>query len=43
MTQSDFVYQVSVQETTINGLDNGWDIGLQMIYQSEYVDNQGQK
>ena len=43
MTQSDFVYQVSVQETTMSGLDNGWDIGLQMIYQSEYVDNQGQK
>lgn len=34
--------QLAVKETTVLRLEDGWEIGLQMIYQGEFIDAQGQ-
>lgn len=42
MATQAIVQQLAVKETTILRLEDGWEIGLQMIYQGEFTDAQGQ-
>ncbi len=41
MTESQFVRQVSVKETTVSRLGDGWNVGLETIWNGQYVDNEG--
>jgi hypothetical protein len=41
MATEAIVRQWTVKETTLRRLGNNWDLGLQMIYQGQYVDDQG--
>jgi hypothetical protein len=43
MATEDYLRQLTVKETTVRRLGNGWDLGLQMIYQGQYVDSQGRE
>ena len=35
-----FVRQLSVKETTVVHLGDGWNVGLQMVYRGQYLDHQ---
>lgn len=41
MSTETFVTQHVVKETTVLRLEDGWEVGLQMIYQGEYTDATG--
>ena len=44
MTESTFVRQVSVKETTVSRLDDGWSVGVQWVSDKQsYVDAKGQE
>lgn len=43
MATENYSRQLTIQETTMERLGNGWDVGLQMIYKGQYVDDQGQE
>lgn len=43
MATEDYSRQLTVKETTMRRLGNGWDLGLQMIYQGQFVDSQGRE
>ena len=41
VAESTYVHQVSVKETTVSRLDNGWSIGLDAVSRGDYVDADG--
>ncbi len=38
-----FARQLSVTEATVVRLGDGWDVGLQMVYSGQYLDDQGRE
>lgn len=41
MSTPSFLLQHVIQETTLLRLGDGWEVGLQMVYQGEYTDASG--
>lgn len=41
MTEATFVRQISVNETTVSRLGDGWNVGLETIWNGQYVDDKG--
>ena len=43
MAESTYVHRVSITETTVGGLGNGWNVGVQWISNEQYVDAEGKE
>ncbi len=43
MAEPTFVHQVSITETTVSRLDDGWNVGVQWISSEQYVDAEGKE
>jgi hypothetical protein len=41
MAEPIYVYQVSIKETTVSSLDNGWSVGLETVSRGSYIDDEG--
>lgn len=42
MTETSFTQMFEVRQSTVLRLDNGWAVGIQMVYEGEYADAAGQ-
>lgn len=43
MAEPTYTYRVSIAETTVGGLGNGWNVGVQWISNEQYVDAEGKE